>query len=175
MRVFRIEREKYLKTTLSGIGASMSEGFRWNSFNTRIVYTAETRALATLEVSVHLDLSEDLPSDRHYVEIEIPDSLLILEVNPKGLPKGWDAKPPILITQTIGDDFVNYKEAAVLKVPSAIVPQEFNYLINPNHKDADKIKVVSTAKMHFDTRLGTAKTTAPEPQKKAPKNAGAAN
>jgi len=69
------------------------------------------------------------------------------------LPEGWDSKPPILITQTIGDDFVNYNEAAILKVPSSIVPQEFNYMINPNHRDASKIKVLSTAKMMFDTRL----------------------
>lgn len=74
MRVFRVEREKYLSTTLNGIGAASSEGFRWNSLNTFLVYTAESRALATLEVSVHLDLSEDLPMDRYYVEIEIPDA-----------------------------------------------------------------------------------------------------
>lgn len=92
MRVFRIERERYLETTLSGIGASMSEGYRWNSVNTKLVYTAESRALATLEVSVHLDMSEDLPNDRNYVEIEIPDDITILEVNLEDLPQDWDAK-----------------------------------------------------------------------------------
>src|SRR3954468_20104639 len=150
MIVYRIEREKYLDTTLQGIGASMSKGYRWNSFNTRLVYTAESRALATLEVSVHLDLSEDLPTDRFYVEIEIPDSLTILEVDIKDLPDHWDAKPPIITTQIIGDDFVNENEAAVLKVPSSIVPQESNYLINPNHSDAGKIKVINKTKMSFD-------------------------
>ena len=153
MIVFRIEREKYLKTTLTGIGASMSEGFRWNSFNTRMVYTAERRALATLEVSVHLDLSEDLPEDRHYVHIEIPDDLVIQEVKLEDLPEDWNAQPPLLATQIIGDDFVTYNEAAVLKVPSSIVPQEFNYLINPNHPDSFSIKVTGTAKMVFDQRL----------------------
>ncbi|WP_406844049.1 RES family NAD+ phosphorylase [Flavobacterium soyae] len=155
MIVFRIEREKYLAATLKGIGASMSEGYRWNSLNTRMVYTAESRALATLEVSVHLDLSEDLPVDRFYVEIEIPDEITIQEVHLEDLPEGWDSKPPILITQTIGDDFIDYNEAAVLKVPSSIVPQEFNYLINPQHKDASKIKVLSTARMAFDSRFKT--------------------
>jgi RES domain-containing protein len=153
MIVFRIEREKYLATTLTGIGASMTEGYRWNSLNTRIVYTADSRALATLEVSVHLDLSEDLPSDRFYVEIEIPDDILIQEVNIKDLPDIWNSKPPSLITQTIGDDFVYYNETAILKVPSSIVPQEFNYLINPNHEDASRIKVLSTKKMIFDSRF----------------------
>ena len=153
MRVYRIEREKYLDTTLQGIGASMCEGYRWNSLNTKLVYTAESRALATLEVSVHLDLNEDLPSDRFYVEIEIPDDIKILEVSVADLPEGWNSKPPILITQTIGDDFVKYNEAAVLKVPSSIVPQEYNYLINPQHLDAKNFKVVSTTTMNFDSRM----------------------
>ncbi len=139
MRVYRIEREKYLETTLDGSGAALSEGFRWNSLNTYLVYTSESRALAMLEVSVHLDLSEDMPTDRHYVEIEIPDIIPILELKTDDLPGLWDSKPPILETQFIGDDFVKEKSAAVLKVPSSIVQQEFNYLINPNHPDADKI------------------------------------
>lgn len=153
MVVYRIEREKYLDTTLKGIGAALTEGFRWNSLNTYLVYTAESRALATLEVSVHLDLSEDLPEDRYYVEILIPDNIEILELRNKDLPKGWDSKPPILETQFIGDDFVIENDAAVLKVPSSIVPPESNYLINPNHPDAKKIKVISTNKMMFDNRL----------------------
>lgn len=153
MIVYRIEREKHLETTLLGIGASLSKGYRWNSFNTRLVYTAESRALATLEVSVHLDLSEDLPNDRYYVEIDIPDNITIHEVNIDDLPEDWDSKPPTIITQTIGDDFINYNEAAILKVPSSIVPQEFNYLINPNHNDSIKIKVINTRKMSFDPRF----------------------
>jgi RES domain-containing protein len=153
MIVYRIEREKYLKTTLTGTGASMSRGYRWNSQNTKMVYTAESRALATLEVSVHLDLSEDLPTDRYYVEIDIPDDITLQEVKIEDLPEGWDSKPPTLITQTIGDDFVHQKGAAVLKVPSSIVPQEYNYLINPNHPDAGKIKVIGKIAMNFDSRF----------------------
>lgn len=153
MKVFRIEREKYLKTTLSGKGASMTKGYRWNSFNTKLVYTAESRALATLEVAVHLDLSEDLPTDRYFVEIEIPDDISILEVNISDLPEDWNSKPPTLTTQIIGDDFVFENEAAVLKVPSSIIPHEFNYLINPSHQDAKNIKVISKTLMSFDERL----------------------
>jgi len=157
MVVFRIEREKYLKSTLTGIGSSMSKGFRWNSFNTKLVYTAESRALAILEASVHLDLSEDLPIDRYFVEIEIPEQITIQEVKITDLPDDWNAKPPTIITQTIGDDFVFQNESAVLKVPSSIVPQEFNYLINPNHTDAKKIKVIGKIAMNFDQRLKTKK------------------
>jgi RES domain-containing protein len=152
MKVFRVEREKYLDTTLSGIGASMTSGYRWNSYNTKLVYTSESRALATLEVSVHLDLSEDLPSDRYYVEIEIPDNLTILEVYIDDLPDDWNAKPPTYSTQVIGDDFVLENQAAILKVPSSIVPQEFNYLLNPAHPDIKKIKVKTKTPMNFDKR-----------------------
>ncbi len=153
MRVFRIEREKYLKTTLRGVGAAFTEGYRWNSLNTYLVYSAESRALATLEVSVHLDLHEDLPKDRYYVEIEIADDIEILELKEEDLPQGWDNKPPSTLTQFIGDDFVKDKDAAVLKVPSSIVPEEFNYLINPDHPDTKKIKVVSTKRLAFDNRF----------------------
>lgn len=141
MLVYRIEREKYLSSTLSGTGASMAKGYRWNSYNTKLVYTSESRALATLEVSVHLDLSEDLPIDRFYVEIEIPNDIEILEVHLKDLPPDWNSIPPSISTQVIGDDFVFENDAAILKVPSSIVPQEYNYLINPNHPSAKRIKV----------------------------------
>lgn len=153
MRVFRIEREKYLETTLDRLEAALTEGYRWNSLNTKLVYTAESRALATLEVAVHLDLKEDLPSDRFYVEIDIPDDIDILELKIEDLPKNWDIKPPSLETQYIGDDFVKENDAAVLKVPSSTVPQEFNFLINPNHPDAKKIKVISKVKLSFDNRF----------------------
>lgn len=153
MRVYRIEREKYLDSTLQGNGAALTEGYRWNSLGTRLVYTAESRALATLEVSVHLDLSEDLPTDRHYVEIDIPNEIDILELRNEDLPVNWDTKPPSLDTQYIGDDFVKENNAAVLKVPSSIVPPEDNYLINPNHPDASQIKVISTKPLKFDERF----------------------
>lgn len=153
MRVFRIERQKYLKSTLTGVGASLTKGYRWNSLNTRLVYTSESRALATLEIAVHLDLSEDLPTDRYYVEIDFPDTLAIQEVKIEDLPEDWDAKPPTTTTQTIGDDFVDQGEAAILKVPSSIVPEEFNYLINPNHPDAKNLKVISRTKLKLDQRF----------------------
>ncbi|MCC5930584.1 MAG: RES family NAD+ phosphorylase [Cyclobacteriaceae bacterium] len=153
MRVFRIEREKYLTHTLKGVGAALNDGYRWNSLHTYLVYTAESRALAMLEISVHLDFSEDLPTDRYYVEIDIPKDITIMELPIEQLPEDWDSRPPIPETQYIGDDFVYKKEAPVLKVPSSIVPPEYNYLINPNHPDSAKIKVISTQRLQFDSRF----------------------
>jgi RES domain-containing protein len=153
MRVYRIEREKYLETTLKGFGAASAEGCRWNSLNTYLVYTAESRALATLEVSVHLDLSEDLPTDRYYVEIDIPDEVEVLELKTEDLPDNWDLHPPSLETQYIGDDFVKDSEAAVLKVPSCIISLEYNFLINPNHPEAKRITIVAKKRLTFDKRF----------------------
>lgn len=153
MYVYRVERRKYLETTLRGVGAALTEGFRWNSMNTFMVYTAESRALAMLEVSVHLDLSADLPNDRYFVKIEIPDDLKIMELKYEELPEKWNSIPPTQETQFIGDDFVFEGKAAVLKVPSSIVPPEFNYLINPHHSDAKKIRVTSVQPFKFDNKL----------------------
>jgi RES domain-containing protein len=153
MKVYRIERARYVAEALKGIGASKSKGFRWNSFNTSMVYTAESRALALLEIAVHLDLSEDLPNDRVVLSIEIPDDLPILWLDEKKLPKNWNIHPPTNITQQIGDQFVLQSKAAVLKVPSSIVSDEFNYLINPNHPDIKKIKIKEKKALAMDKRI----------------------
>lgn len=157
MRVFRIEREKYLDETLLGVGASVTDANRWNSANTFLVYTSESRALAILEISVHLDLSEDLPTDRYILEIDIPEKVPFYELDTRDLPKRWDSKPPSLETQFIGDDFVRSNEAAVLKVPSAVIPEEFNFLINPAHPDSASIRVLSAKPLRFDQRLKRSK------------------
>ncbi len=153
MRVYRIERKKYLNKTLEGVGAFMSDGFRWNSKHTRIVYTSESRSLALLEIAVHLDLSKDLPDDRYFVEIDIPDDIRITVLDINDLPVNWDIKPPTTETQYIGDDFVKSNVSAVLKVPSSIIHQEFNYLINPHHPDSKRIKVISKNKLLIDERF----------------------
>jgi RES domain-containing protein len=153
MKVFRIERKKYLKETLSGKGASLSDGMRWNSMHTRMVYTAQSRALAMLEIAVHLDLNEDLPNDRLLIELEIPDQVKIKHLDLKSLPDDWDAKPPGITTQLFGDEFVSAQEFAIMRVPSSIVPEEFNFLINPLHPDARKIKVIGHKPLQLDPRL----------------------
>lgn len=154
MRVFRIEREKYLDAVLSGLGAARSEGHRWNSLHTRMVYTAASRALALLEIAVHLDLSEDLPTDRFFVEIDIPDHLSFAHVPEASLPENWHDSPPLPETQLLGDRFAVEAKAAILRVPSSIVPAEFNYLINPLHPDAGEIEVVSKTALKPGGRFG---------------------
>lgn len=153
MLVYRIDRKKYLKDTLKGIGASMSSSFRWNSEHTRMVYTSESRALALLEITAHLNGVLEIPTDRYLVEIEIPDALKIQKLSIADLPKNWNAHPPSVFTQNLGDSFVQKLKSPVLKVPSSIVPQEFNLLINPHHPDAHKIEIISKERLAFDPRI----------------------
>lgn len=153
MVVYRIEREKFLKTTLSGIGASLSDEFRWNTKHTRMVYTSESRALALLEISVHLNIHLELPNDRYVLEIDIPEKLNIMSLPLNELPGNWDCKPPGKLTQVVGDQFISDGKAPVLKVPSCIVPFEYNYLINPLHPDAKKITLLRNIPLRFDSRI----------------------
>ena len=150
MRVFRLSREKY-KDSLSGFGAALN-GQRWNSKGTEVIYTAQSRALATAEVAVHLSLGL-LPRDYFMVEIDIPDSVMIAEVNLNELPQGWDAVPAGPFTRMFGDSFVFENKYAVLRVPSVVVSGDFNFVINPYHPDFQKISIVKTSPFPFDARL----------------------
>lgn len=152
MRLFRIEREKHLEQTLSGAGAAAASSGRWNLKYTPLVYTAESRSLAFLEVLVHLDAAIDLPSDRFMVELEVPADCRIAEVREEELPEGWDAPIPGDATRHLGERFVKSKDAPVLKVPSAVVKGEFNYLVNPEHPEACHVQVVRTFRLRFDER-----------------------
>jgi len=149
MFVYRLSREKY-KDELSGYGASLN-GQRWNSKGTEIVYTANNRALANSEVAVHISLGV-LPKDYHMVEIEIPSSVKIFEIENSDLPSGWNYIPCKPVSQIVGDKFILENKYAVLKVPSAVVKGEFNFLLNPRHKDFKKIKITNTEPFPFDPR-----------------------
>jgi len=150
MLVFRLSREKYASELL-GIGASKS-GNRWNSKGTEIIYCADSRALAMAEVSVHLSLAT-LPKDFVMLEINIPKTVTIEVLNKKILPENWNLFPHTDKTQKRGDAFVYSKKRCVLKVPSAVVKGDFNYLINPCHKDFKKIKIINSYNFPFDDRL----------------------
>lgn len=131
MLVYRIERQKYLQEVLSGRGAALSFGNRWNSINTHMVYTSGSRSLAILEVLTRVDLFSDLPEDRHLVTIEIQKAITIGKLDVQTLPATWNSFPPSKLTQTTGDDFIRNAAYPILQVPSSLVKGEFNFLINP--------------------------------------------
>lgn len=150
MKVFRLSRKKY-GMALSGKGAAKS-GNRWNSKGTEMIYTADSRALAMAEVAVHLSLA-NLPADFMMMEIEIPDNIAIKVLEPAEIPVNWNSHPPNRSTQKIGDAFIDSGGFCVLKVPSAVVKGDFNYLHNPFHKYFEKIRIVEASDFPFDLRL----------------------
>ena len=127
-------------------------GNRWNSKGTEIVYCAESRALAMAQVAVHLSLAM-LPDDFVMVEIEIPASVSVTSLLLNELPDTWNSFPHQLQTQKISDDFILRKKACVLKVPSAVVPGDFNFLINWSHPHFSTIKIVAQDDFPFDKRI----------------------
>lgn len=150
MLVYRLSREKF-SDELSGKGAA-KYGNRWNSKGVEIVYTAESRALAMAEVAVHLSLTS-LPRDFVMMEIAIPDKLKIKSLDFKKLDKSWNSHPPSSKSQKLGDRFVEANKDCVLRVPSAAVPGDFNYLLNPHHPDFKKIKIAKVSEFPFDNRI----------------------
>ena len=150
MFVCRLTKQKYAGT-LSGKGVAMS-GNRWNSKGVGMIYTAESRALALVEVLVHLPL-QLVPSDFMMMRIEIPDTLKIETLDMKQLSANWHVFPHLTKTQHLGDWFIAEKNAVALKVPSAIVNGDFNYFINPYHPDFNKIKIVDVSHFKFSDRF----------------------
>ena len=131
-----------------GKGAELVGG-RWNSRGNAMLYTSQSIALCVTEIAVHVPLGI-LPKDYQLIHIEIPDEDL-LEM--KRLPKDWQSFPHSNSTQMIGDKFLKEHKHLVFKVPSAAVQGEFNFLINPRHKNFNQIKIVKIEDFNFDERL----------------------
>lgn len=150
MEVFRLGRKKY-PIELSGKGAAICGG-RWNSKGYEVIYTANSRALAMAEVAVHLSMAT-LPSDFVMMIVQIPDDVAIETLDEKKLQKDWNVFQHSFSTQVLGDEFLRKNECCVLKVPSAVVKGDFNFLINPYHSDFNKIKIMTQEDFPFDKRI----------------------
>ncbi|HEY8782917.1 MAG TPA: RES family NAD+ phosphorylase [Mucilaginibacter sp.] len=149
MVLFRIVKCSYAND-LNGTGARLYGG-RWNSEGKPAIYLASSRSLAVLEVLVHLP-SLMIPDDYCLVEIEVPDNS-ITDTPIDSLPDGWkDVSPPLALRQ-IGDEFLKKQEHLLMKVPSSIVPMEYNYLLNPLHQSIKKVKILKKLTFDFDARL----------------------
>ena len=149
MILYRIADCNYIND-LSGTGTRLFGG-RWSSKGKPGIYLASSRALAVLEVLVRLQ-PLFVPDNFFLAEIEVPnDSIEHADIN--SLPANWkDISPPGLVKK-IGDTFLTGKKSLMLQLPSAIVPAEFNFLINPLHKDVKKVKVLRVEPFSFDERL----------------------
>ena len=126
---------------------------RWHNAGAPIVYTASSPASALLEVLVHLELNDlmHLPDSYQLLRVDVPDSILIVELDEGSLDTDW--RKNLDATRAIGDKWLSEFESALLAVPSVIVPHTKNYLLNPTHHDIGKIKVASHGSYPFDFRL----------------------
>ncbi|MGV8135290.1 MAG: RES family NAD+ phosphorylase [Mangrovibacterium sp.] len=153
MKVYRITREKFATLSASGYPG------RWNSEGIYVLYAAEHRSLAILENIAHNPV---IPILDQYVTmvIDIPDELSIQTLDINLLPKGWNKMDELArgICQAVGDDFITRNDAVVFRVPSAIVPQEWNMLINTAHPDFPRLSVAGIEPFEFDPRIAARET-----------------
>jgi RES domain-containing protein len=150
MYLYRVVRNKYLYD-LSGAGSKLFGG-RWNSPGIPALYTSTSKSLAVLE-SLTNTPPAILQNDFSILFVEIKGKILALEFHEKDLPKNWKVYPaPINLTK-LGDKWLLARKKLLLKVPSVVIPSEFNYIINPLHKDMNKVKIIAAEKLELDGRV----------------------
>ena len=148
--VWRIVKAKHADAAYSGEGARRFGG-RWNSPGLSVVYMAESRSLAAMEMLVHLNSQSLL--GKYVIGRAVIQEKWIESVRSDSLPTNWREFPASYELRAIGDRWLHAGKAAVLKVPSAVVEGEFNFLLNPTHVDFHKIKIEEFQRFVFDKRL----------------------
>ena len=146
---WRLTKTRFLTTAWDGEGARRTGG-RWNSVGTAVVYTAATLSLALVETLVHLP-SGILPAYSAQ-RADFDDSLVAI-LEDGDLPADWKSDPLPASTRAIGDAWVRAAKSAVLRVPSVVVPIEFNYVLNPKHPDVARVTLRVPMSFPFDPRL----------------------
>jgi RES domain-containing protein len=147
MIVYRITLAKY-----AGSLFASGNPARWNSKDVKAIYTAGSRSLACLENVVHRS-ALGLKDNFRTILIAIPDDLQIEEIKISDLNPQWRQYSQYPYTQNLGDEWSRNASTAVLKVPSAIIPEEHNYILNPLHKDFDRIQYLGNEPFNFDDRI----------------------
>lgn len=151
MVVWRLTLRKHAAP--DGEGARRYGG-RWNKPGTPVVYTSGTLSLAALEYLVHVD-SDILPDELVSIKATVPDSLKIEVIKTSHLPVDWKDKIIPVSLQQLGTDWTSNAKSAVLKVPSVVIEQEWNYVLNPRHPEFSKIIWDAAVQFSFDQRLLT--------------------
>ena len=125
---------------------------RWNSTGKMVIYASESRSLSCLENIVHRS-TEGLIRNFFILVLEIPDRIQTKTLKSDLLPDNWNFPYNYQPCQRIGDEWIISNQSCLLKVPSAIIHQEFNFLININHPDFESIRITEEEKFLFDPRL----------------------
>ena len=150
MDVFRIARAAHI-SDMSGRGAELYGG-RWNHRGVPVLYTSESRSLATVEYLVHVPPAY-APSDLRIATVRIPDDLEPEETRAADLPRNWRRFPPPSQLADLGTSWARACGSLLLRVPSAAIDREYNVLINPLHRDMSRVRVVEIEAHTFDERL----------------------
>lgn len=148
MIVYRLANSMYAKD-LTGEGARLHGG-RWNHTGIPCVYSSDSRSLAVLEFSVHVNVNSIL-RNLSLIELDIPGDFL--EVQISSLPGDWRASPAPSSTKDFGTALLNNASHPVIKIPSTVIPEEFNYIINPRHPLIQKCKILAVADFVYDVRI----------------------
>jgi RES domain-containing protein len=147
---WRITKQKYVKTAFNGEGARLYGG-RWNSPGTAMIYASQSQSLAVLELLVHLE-SPELLHSYLLIEVWLPNSY-VSDLDLSNLPANWKADPTPSNVRAVGDEWVAGAKSTALRVPSALVPGESNFLLNPRHPDFGKLRIGQPLPFQFDPRL----------------------
>jgi RES domain-containing protein len=149
--LWKICKERRRADAFTGEGARLAGG-RWNERGTSVVYASESLALSALEMLVHVQKAHMHLAFTSF-RIEMPDEVRVEEFPRNRLPTNWRKEPPPKETMGIGTRWAKERSTAVLKVPSVIIPQEQNYVLNPLHPDFRKIGKVEAGPFSFDPRM----------------------
>lgn len=149
LTVWRLTTARRAKSAFSGEGARLYGG-RWNPKGIPVVYTAQTQALAALEMMVQ---DEVFAARYVMIQAQIPDGVAIERIEVRSLPAGWRSMRYLETLREIGAEWARSRRSAVLAVPSAVVPAETNYLLNPPHPEFKRIRIGKPAAFRLDPRL----------------------
>lgn len=149
MIVYRVSKKQFA-ADLTGEGARLFGG-RWNHIHTGCLYTSASRALALLEFSVNVNRML-APKSLSLVAIEIPEKN-ILKLQITDLPENWQDVPVPGSTRDYGTGLLRKAQHIVIAIPSVVVPEEYNYLLNPLHKDHGKIRIMAISELGYDGRI----------------------
>lgn len=150
IRVWRITSREYAGRAFSGEGAEKYGG-RFNSVGTPVVYTSGSLALATLEMLTKINSRSRLA--RRVCIPAVFETEQVVAYEAGDLPENWDARPYEAATQKRGDRWAASDESLVLRVPSVVVPREYNYLINPEHPDVGELEIGEPEPLEPDPRI----------------------
>ena len=149
MKIYRIAKQKFIND-LTGEGARLYGG-RWNKKGSAMLYFSEHLSLCVLEMLVHTD-QQLITNNYYFIKLEISEKK-IKSISESKLPFNWRSNNLISETQDFGNNWLQNNKELALRIPSAVLPSESNILINPNHMEISKIKIIKTSELNLDARL----------------------